>query len=125
MRHIIKTTLKEVAADRAILLLISAILFGGISYIVYVAFNLSPSDLQLAVRYTSFGESQFYREKWWYLLGFVGFGVLFIIAHVGMLAKLHVIGLRSLAKAFGWLSLLVLLLMFVYTYSVLGIAYLN
>ena len=125
MRHIIQSTIRQVAADRVMLLLSFGILFGGISYIIYVAFNLSPSDLQLATRYTSFGESQFYREKWWYLLSFVGFGALFIVAHIGMLAKLYVIGLRPLAYAFAWLSLLILVLMFVYTYSVLGIAYLN
>lgn len=107
------------------LLLCTGLLFGGIAYIVYVAFNLTPSDLQLATRYTSFGETQFYREKWWYLLSFIGFGLLFIVAHIGMLAKLYVIGLRSLAYSFAWLSLLVLVLMFVYTYAVLGIAYLN
>lgn len=125
MRHIIQSTLKQVASDRVMLLLSVGLLFGGIAYIIYVAFNLSPSDLQLATRYTSFGETQFYREKWWYLLSFVGFGLLFIVAHIGMLAKLYVIGLRPLAYAFAWLSLLVLVLMFVYTYSVLGIAYLN
>lgn len=125
MNKVIKTTVKEVLADRVMLLLSVALTFGGIAYIAYVALNLSPSDLQLATRYTSFGETQFYREKWWYLLSFVGFGLLFIIAHVGMLAKLYIIGLRPLAYAFAWLSLLVLVLMFVYTYSVLGIAYLN
>jgi len=107
------------------LMLSLGIIFGGIAYLTYVAFNLSPSDLQLATRYTSFGESQFYREKWWYLFSFAGFGVLFIVAHLGMLAKLYVIGLRPLAQAFAWLSLIVLVLMFVYTYSVFGIAYLN
>lgn len=106
-------------------LLCTAILLGGIGYIGYVGFSLNPSDLQLAVRYTSFGETQFYREKWWYLLSFIGFGVLYIVAHIGMVAKLYAIGLRSMAIAFAWLSIIVLVLMFVYTYSVLGIAYLN
>ena len=125
MKHIIQATVKQTFADRIVLLLCMGLLIGGISYIVYVAFNLTPSDLQLATRYTSFGETHFYREKWWYLLSFIGFGVLFIVAHIGMLAKLYVIGLRQLALAFAWLSLLVLILMFVYTYAVLGIAYLN
>lgn len=125
MRHIIKSTLSQILADRTMLLLCAGVLLGGIIYIIYVAFNLSPSDLQLATRYTSFGETHFYREKWWYLLSFVGFGLLFIVAHIGMLAKLYVIGLRPLAYAFAWLSLIVLVLMFVYTYAVLGIAYLN
>jgi len=106
-------------------LLCLGLILGGIGYIVYVAFSLSASDLQLAIRYTSFGETHFYRDKWWYLLSFVGFGLLFIVAHVGMLAKLYVIGLKQLAYAFGCLSLVILVLMFVYTYSVLNIAYLN
>lgn len=125
MRHIIQSTLTEIAADRVILMLVTAILIGGAGYIIYVAFNLNASDLQLATRYTSYGETHFYREKWWYLFNFVGFGLLFMLAHVGLMAKLLMIGLRQLAIAFAWLSLVVLIIMFVYTYSVLGIAYLN
>ena len=125
MKHIIQSTIKQILADRPMLLLSLAVLIGGLAYIAYVAFSLSPSDLQLAARYTSFGETQFYREKWWYLLGFIGFGALFLIAHVGMMAKLFMIGMKQLAYAFAWLSIVVLLLMFTYTYSVLSIAYLN
>jgi hypothetical protein len=125
MKHIIQSTFTQILADRTMLLLCMGLLLGGVAYIVYVAFSLTPSDLQLATRYTSFGETHFYREKWWYLLSFIGFGVLFVVAHIGMLAKLYVIGLRQLAYAFAWLSLLILVLMFVYTYAVLGIAYLN
>lgn len=105
--------------------LMIAILIGTIAYIIYMAFNLSPSDLQLATRYTSFGETHFYREKWWYLLSFVGFALLFLVAHVGMMAKLLAIGMKQLAYAFAWFSILILVLMFTYTYSVLSIAYLN
>lgn len=112
-------------ADRAMMLLCMGIILGGIGYIVYVAFSLSPSDLQLAIRYTSFGETHFYRDKWWYLLGFIGFGLLFILAHVGMIAKLFATGMKQLAYSFAWLSIVVLVLMFVYTYAVLSIAYLN
>lgn len=125
MKHIIQSSLKHIASDRVMLLLMTGILIGGMAYIVYVAFSLNPSDLQLATRYTSFGETHFYREKWWYLLSFIGFGLLFIVAHIGILVKLFVIGMRQLAIAFAWLSLLVLVLMFVYTYAVLNIAYLN
>ncbi len=125
MKHIIRSTIKQVLADRVMTLLSLGLILGGIGYIVYVAFNLSASDLQLAIRYTSFGETHFYRDKWWYLLSFAGFGLLFIVAHVGMLAKLYVIGLKQLAYAFACLSVVILVLMFVYTYSVLNIAYLN
>ena len=112
-------------ADRPLLLLLFGMILGGIGYIVYVGFSLQQSDLQLATRYTSYGETHFYREKWWYLLSFIGFGLLFIIAHAGMFVKLVAIGMRQLAISFAWLSLIVLVLMFVYTYAVLSIAYLN
>ena len=125
MKHIIRSTLKELTADRRIMLLMTGVLLGGVAYLIYLALNLQASDLQLATRYTSYGDTHFYREKWWYLLSFVGFGVLFIAAHLSMIAKLFVIGLKPLAYAFAWLSLIVLVLMFVYTYSVLSIAYLN
>lgn len=125
MKHIIRSSIKQVLADRVMTLLSLGLILGGIGYIVYVAVNLSASDLQLAIRYTSFGETHFYRDKWWYLLSFIGFGLLFIVAHIGMLAKLYVIGLKQLAYSFAWLSVVILVLMFVYTYSVLNIAYLN
>jgi hypothetical protein len=125
MKHILRSTLKQILADRPTMLLMTGIFIGGIVYLIYLAFSLQASDLQLATRYTSYGETHFYREKWWYLLSFVGFGVMFIVAHLGMIAKLVVIGLRPLAHGFAWLSLVVLLLAFAYTYSVLGIAYLN
>ena len=101
------------------------VLLGSISYIIYVALNLSASDLQLAVRYTAYGDTNFYRDQWWYLFSFVAFGVLFLIAHIGMTAKLVATEQRQLAFAFAWLSVIVLVLMFAYTYAVLGIAYLN
>ena len=125
MRHIIQSAFKQLLADRPAFLLCLAILLGGIIYILYVAINLSPSDLQLATRYTSYGETTFYRNKWYYLLSFVGFGLLFIVAHAGMVMKLVIANMKQLAHAMGWLSLVVLLMMFTYTYYVLEIAYLS
>lgn len=125
MKQLITTTIKQITADRPLFMLLLAILLGGLGYVVYVAISLSASDLQLAVRYTSFGDTHFYRDKWWYLLSFVGFGLLYLVAHIGLTIKLVAVELKQLAYAFSWLSLLVLVLMFVYTYSVLGIAYLN
>ncbi len=125
MKQLVQSTARKVIGDRPLMLLIMAIILGGVGYIVYVAINLSPSDLQLATRYTSFGDTHFYRDKWWYLFSFVGFGILYIIAHAGFTAKLFTIGYKQLAYGFAWLSIILLVLMFVYTNSVIGIAYLN
>lgn len=125
MKQTIKSAFDSIIADRVLMLLVAGIIIGAAVYTVFVIINLNPTDLQLAIRYTAFGETQIYREKWWYLLSFIGFGLLFLVAHVGMVAKLIVIGLRDLARAFASLSFVMLALMFVYTYSVLNIAYLN
>ncbi len=125
MRELVYTTTKKVVADRPLFLLLIGVIIGSLLYIAYVGINIASSDLQLAIRYTSFGETHFYRDKWWYLLSFVGFGVLFLVAHVGLAAKLVAVDLKQLAYAFMWLSVVILVLMFAYTYSVLGIAYLN
>ncbi len=125
MKQQVKSTIQQILSDRPLSLLMFGVISGGLAYIVYVAINLSPSDLQLAIRYTSFGDTHFYRDQWWYLTGFVGFGILFLIAHVGLIAKLVAIELRQFAYAFAWLSIILLVIMFAYTHSVLGIAYLS
>jgi hypothetical protein len=125
MKQLISSTIQKITSDRPLSLLMIGVILGGLAYILYVALSLSSSDLQLAVRYTSFGETHFYRDQWWYLFSFIGFGILFLIAHIGMTAKLVAIDLKQLAYAFALLSVVILIIMFAYTYSVLGIAYLN
>lgn len=125
MKHIIINALKQVFADRKMLFFCMAIFVSGLVYIGYVALSLHTSDLQLATRYTSFGETHFYRNKWYYLLSFVMMGILYIIMHIGIIVKLYVSEMKPLATAFGWLSILIVVLLFSYTYHVLSIAYLS
>ena len=125
MKHIIITSLKQVLADRKMLFFCVAIFVASLVYIGYVALSLHASDLQLATRYTSFGETHFYRNKWYYLLSFIMFGIIFMVVHIGVITKLYVSGMKPLATAFGWLSMIMLVLLFSYTYHVLSIAYLS
>ena len=94
-------------------------------YLVYIGLSLAPADLQIATRYTSFGSTQYYRNKWYYLLTFVVFGLMIVISHMGLIVKLATREMRPLAVAFGWLSVIVLGLLFFFTFSVLGVAYLS
>jgi len=116
-------TLKNFFADRVILTFTLAIILIGIAYIAFVIFSLRPSGLQVAAHYTAFGETHYYRDKWYYLISFAIFGLIFIVAHVGLLAKLASLSLRPLAVAFGWLSLIMMPLLFIFTQSVLGVAF--
>lgn len=94
-------------------------------YGVYVALALAPTELQIAVRYTAFGETQYYRDKWYYLLMFIGFAAVVAVVHIGLAIKLYLRDMRPLAVSLGWLGLLVFVLLFVITRNVLSVAYLS
>jgi hypothetical protein len=116
-------SLKTLFADRAVLAFAVAIFVLGAGYITYVVLSLHPSELQVAAHYSAFGETHYYRNKWYYLISFAVFGLIFIVAHIGLLVKLASRDVRPLALAFGWLSLVMIPLLFILTYSVLGIAF--
>lgn len=97
----------------------------GIIYVIYVSLSLAPTELQIATRFTSFGGTQYYRNRWFYLLVFILFGLVTAVTHLGLMTKLANREMRPLAVAFGWLSVVVLGLLFFITYSVLGAAYLR
>lgn len=125
MKNTIRSAFSQVFSDRKLLVLLIILLIGGLAFTVYVALSLHGSDLPLATRYSSFGETHVYRSKWYYLLSFIGIGLIFMAVHIGMAVKLYVSEMKQLAYAFAWLSLVVLGLLFYYTHSVLGIAYLS
>lgn len=125
MKQFIRTTWAQLHGDRPLLFLCGLLILLGILYAIFVSISLSPTELQVATRYTAFGGTQYYRNKWFYLIGFVIFGLMIAILHVGAVIKLKSRGMRPLAIAFGWLGALLLGVLFFITLSVLGIAYLS
>lgn len=111
--------------DRALLFMVATIVFLTIFYVLYVAFSLAPTDLQVATRYTSFGETGLYRSKWYYLIGFIIVAIAIAISHAGIMVKLAARGVRPMAVAFGWLTLGLIGIMFVVTWQVLSSAFLS
>jgi hypothetical protein len=96
----------------------------ALAYCIYVAVSLQPSDLQVAVHYTAFGGTSFYREKWYYLTSFIVFGLIIATVHTALILKLYTQERRQMAILFGWLSLLIIVIAWIVTSSVLGIAFL-
>ncbi len=94
-------------------------------YVAYVLIALEPRDLQVAVHYTAFGETHFYREKWYYMIAFAAFGIVVAALHIAIMAKLVVSELRPLGIAFGWLTVIFLIVTAVLSHAVLGIAFLS
>jgi hypothetical protein len=124
MKENLITSLKLILADRLMTVLLSVFIVACLAYCLYVGVSLQPSDLQVAVRYTAFGETNFYREKWYYLLSFIGLGLILTVVHTVLAVKLYVQERRQMALLFIGLSFLLLVIAWSITRSVLKVAFL-
>ena len=124
MKTTFTNSLKTILNDRLLTVLLLVFLLGCIAYCIFVGTSLRPSDLQVAIHYTVYGETNFYREKWFYLLSFVVFGLLVGVMHSVLATKIYLQGHRPLAILFLGVSFLVLFVAWFITWSVLKIAFL-
>lgn len=116
--------IQTAAQDRMLLTLCCASLALIVIYSLYLGLSLHPSDVQVAVRYTAFGATTYYREQWYYLISFIIFVVAGGLFNIALGIRLNNLGLKNLAR--GWLltSIVLILITFIITHSVIGIAYL-
>lgn len=124
MKTNLLSAIKLVAADRVVAVLTVLVILASLGYATFVGLSLHPSDLQVAVHYSAFGETTFYREKWYYLLSFVMFGLIVAVVHTALILKIYAQERRQLAIFFAWLSLLLVFIAIALTRSVLNIAFL-
>lgn len=116
---------KLIIADRVALILLGVFMLLVVAFCISIAVSLHPSELQVVTHYTAFGITNFYRDKWFYFLTFIVFGVMVGIVHAGLVAKLYKIKDRSFAIGFTWLSIVMVLIAWVLTHSVLQVASLS
>lgn len=122
MKHQVITSVKQILSDRGLLSVLVLFLMSCVGVLIYLGIHLHPSDLQVVVHYTSFGSTNFYRDKWYYLLGFAFFIVMLVITHIALTAKILQDKGRDLALAFAWLNLIIVFITSVTVYQVLRIA---
>ena len=104
-----KTTFQSSIKDRAYLIpfIIAGLLL--LMILILGASNIRYSELQVPVRYSSFGITNFYREQWFYQLTFMVFGIVVYAAHSLIGLKLYEKKGNRFAVAFQWLTVIVLL----------------
>ena len=124
MKTSIFPPIKALLSDRLAAAAVIALIVACLAYCAYVGISLRPSDLQVAVHYTAYGTTNFYREKWYYLITFIVFGLLVASVHTALVVKLYAQGRRQIALLFAWLSLLLVAIAFLITHAVLRIAFL-
>ena len=93
--------------------------------IIIGAIYIRPSDLQVPVRYSGFGITHFYRDKWYYEIAFIVFAVLVAVFHTLISAKLLEVKGRQFALGFLWLTVVILAIAMVFILAILRVAALS
>jgi len=125
MKKQVQNTIHALLKDRYLGGLLTVFLVLCLITIIYLAFMIHASELQVVVHYTSFGATNFYRDKWYYLLFFIAFVVILAVAHFVICLKLLEKRGREFALAFAWLSIIVVFIAASLFYQVLKIASLS
>lgn len=90
---------------------LTPLVIGGllvVALLIMGASHIRISELQVPVRYSSFGITNFYREQWFYQLAFMIFGMAVYALHTLVGLKLHKKKGHQFAVAFQWLTVAIL-----------------
>ncbi len=121
MKKTIKDSFNSLVADRYLLVLSSILVLLAISFAIYIALNVRPSELQLVSHCSAFGVTHLYRDQWYYLLSFGVFGLLAAAFHTVLAVKILTIKGHSLAILFAWLGIAIIVLAWMTAYAVINI----
>lgn len=109
-------------SDRGILGLLIAFVASATVAAIFLALTIQPSELQVVTHYSGFGSTNFYRDKWYYLLNFIGFLVAFTIIHLALVRKLLMQIDRQLAVAYAWFGIAVVGIVTLIAHQILRLA---
>lgn len=110
MKETIIKSLKQLVADRYLLVLMSTMIILAIIFAISVGLSIHSSERQLISHYSAFGMTHFYFGQWFYLFSFVLFGIVAAVLHAIIAIKLLVVKGHTLAIIFTWLGIGVILL---------------
>jgi hypothetical protein len=83
-----------IAKDRTAVMLVLGLVAACVILITTVVLRLQPSDIQIPVRYTGFGQTFIYRDQWYSQYSYVGLA--FIVMAVNGFLAIRLYQLRRL-----------------------------
>jgi len=105
MKQNIIRAVKDITEDRQVTAYLAVFLLLCLVTVIFLLTQIHPSELQVVIHYTSFGPTNFYRDKWFYLLTFVGFMIVLAVVHSAVAYRMLQKKGRELTIAFLWLSI--------------------
>ncbi len=121
MKKLILESFSQLLGNRRLFVLCIFLVISAISFMLYVALNVRPSELQLVSHYSAFGVTHFYRDQWYYLLAFGAFGLLVAVMHVVLAVKVLIVKGPTLAILFTWMSIAMIFFAWMTTYALLNV----
>lgn len=120
----ISQTASRIYQNKSFLVWLAVFLVLSILFSIYVSVSLHSSDVQIATRYTAYGDTSYYRSQWYYLLNFVAYGVLHFLLQSAIAIKLLLAERPVLARCWLMFAVGILVISTIVIRSVLGVAYL-
>ncbi len=121
MKDTIVKSLKDLLADRYLLVLLVSMLLMSSTLSLIIGLSIHPSERQLISHYSAFGGTQFYFDQWFYLAVFVVFGLLVSLLHSIISVKLLIVRGRSMAIMFAWLGIAVVIMGWISALTILNL----
>ena len=110
MKNIVTQSLRQLLDNRRLLVVFVVLVVTAIATTSYIAMTLEASDLRIITHYSAFGATHFYRDSWVYLLTFIGFIVVTVIASIAMGVKLMRQDRTPLALLLAWIGVAMLVI---------------
>lgn len=121
MKKTIQESFTLLTANRYLLVLCASVILLSIGFVVYIGFQVRPSELQLVSHYSAFGITHLYRDQWFYLLNFGLFGIFAAALHIILAVKILMLKGPSLAISFAWMGIILILLAWATAYAVINV----
>ncbi len=115
-KQLINDTLK----DRPYIATIIAVIIVALIGIVFVSFNVEARDIQVATRYSSFGDANYYKDKWYSLYEFPLLFAAIAVGHSMLMLKFRALERRNFGVLFGLGTIIVLIIGIVYAMNIIN-----
>jgi len=122
MKTLFIEPIKQLAKERRLIIALVVLFISALALMIYVSMNIHQNELKIVTHYTAFGSTNFYRDKWYYLISFVVFGLVVAVVHSMIALRLLAAKGTELALAFVWASVLMVFIAGAIMYQVLRIA---
>ena len=121
MLDTIKHSFKELTTNRYLTILTIVTLVLTLAYVAYIFVFVRPSELQLVTHYSAYGVTHLYRDQWFYLLSFGGFGIIVALLHTALSLKMFLTKGHPLAIMFAWIGIGIIILAWVTSFSIINV----